>query len=255
MADTLDFTFSTSGLFAAMLIGIGWLLCRPGPLPRRFLLAALAAYGLAGSWVVAAAAERALAFGLRQAVTDIRPERTVVVLLGAGTTVVEDWSGGRLEGLNLAGMARVREAARLLHLFPDAVAISSGGARRSPRGLTPASELMRHLLVDAGVPPERILVESGSADTRQQAVNVAPMLRRLRPQRVILVTSAAHMRRALGAFRREGFAAEPSAAQSVDLWLGPAARVVPSTRGLAVSASVAHELAGLAYYAANGWLR
>jgi uncharacterized SAM-binding protein YcdF (DUF218 family) len=71
----------------------------------------------------------------------------------------------------------------------------------------PASEMMRHFLVSHGVPPERIVLETESQNTQENARMVAPLL----PTggKRVLLTSDYHMPRALAVFRRQGIAVEP----------------------------------------------
>jgi hypothetical protein len=71
----------------------------------------------------------------------------------------------------------------------------------------------------------------------------------------ILVTSAVHMRRSLGAFRAAG--CDPAAAIAPDPWFQSDWNhlLVPTNKGLYFSAEVVHELLGLPYYRARGWLR
>jgi len=174
---------------------------------------------------------------------------TAVVVLGGGHLHVQ----GLAETMSVmlpAEAARVLEAARVFHLTRAQWVISSGGA--FPGG-APSSVVMRDALVPLGVPSQRILLESSSHDTHEEAVFIAPMLRSLRAQRTILVTSSIHMPRSLGAFRAAGVDAVPApvsepetVVKRVDAWL-------PSASGLLFSSQLAHEFIGLAYYRLRGW--
>src|SRR5581483_12544 len=112
-----------------------------------------------------------------------------------------------------AGMDRVVEAARVYRLLDRPWLISSGGLETC-RAAAPPAFRMRNAVVQRGVPGDRILLEAPSSTTRDQAVMVAPMLRRLDCRSFVLVTSRTHMRRALAAFRAE--ALDPVAAASRD---------------------------------------
>jgi uncharacterized SAM-binding protein YcdF (DUF218 family) len=70
---------------------------------------------------------------------------------------------------------------------------------------------MRELLLDFGVPARAMLLEGKSRDTRENASNAARMFAARGIHRVLLVTSALHMRRALALVRRAGLDAVPAA--------------------------------------------
>ena len=60
------------------------------------------------------------------------------------------------------------------------------------------------LLTDLGVPADRIVLEPASLDTRQNAELSASLLRARGAERILLVTSALHMRRAQRHFASTG---------------------------------------------------
>jgi uncharacterized SAM-binding protein YcdF (DUF218 family) len=110
--------------------------------------------------------------------------------------------------------------------------------------------VMKHTLIQIGVPADRILVEGKSLNTRDEAVLVAAMLPPLNVERVVLVTSAIHMRRSVGLFRAVGINVIPAIARQRE-YSGLSVHLLPSDTGLRTSALVVHEIAGIAYY----WLR
>src|SRR5262249_44692043 len=130
--------------------------------------------------------------------------RTVVVVLGSGTVMAEDWDGRMFSLPDRAAMARVLEASRVFRLIDPAIIISSGGDPHPGRKAPPTGETMRDAMVTLGVPADRIVVETESRTTHEEAVVVAPMLQAQRAEQVILVTSEEHMRRSLGSFRAVG---------------------------------------------------
>lgn len=75
------------------------------------------------------------------------------------------------------------------------------GAAQDKSGPSNAAA-MRSLAIDAGVPPADIMVEEDSADTRENAINSAVMLKQIGAQSIILVTSPYHQRRASTNFRQ-----------------------------------------------------
>jgi uncharacterized SAM-binding protein YcdF (DUF218 family) len=119
----------------------------------------------------------------------------------------------------------------------------------------PTAIAMRDALVQLGIPASRIVVQTESRNTHEEAALDVQMLTPLNISRVILVTSEIHMRRSLGTFRAEGLAAIPAIARdpydahSWHDW------IVPGDLGLMMSGSVAHEIVGIVGYAARGWYR
>lgn len=92
------------------------------------------------------------------------------------------------------------------------VAISLYRAGAAPRlllsgggtGAVTEAEAMRRLAVAAGVPESAILLETKSADTVENALECAKLLAADPPAAVLLVTDAAHARRARLLFRMAG---------------------------------------------------
>lgn len=62
----------------------------------------------------------------------------------------------------------------------------------------------RKFLTDMGIPKESILIEDQSRNTKENAVFSARILREKKMKRIILVTSAFHMKRSLLVFEKEG---------------------------------------------------
>lgn len=183
-------------------------------------------------------------------------KRTAIVLLGSGSWHVMDWDGRLAVYPDLAAATRELEAARVFRLVNPTVVISSGGNPHPDRPMVPGGEAMRRDLVALGVPADRILVETESDTTRDEAVIVDRMLKAQAIEQVILVTSETHMRRSLGVFRSVGIHAVPAIAQE---FLRQQATwsdlLLPSERGLDLGSQNAHELLGLAYYWIRGWHR
>ncbi len=159
----------------------------------------------------------------------------------------------RIGVLTLGGASRVLEAARVFHLLRNPLIVSSGGPP-SGHDMFPDSETMRSALVRLGVPADRIVLESVSRVTRDEAVIVARMLRERGIERCVLVTSDQHMRRALGAFRRVGLDARPAVARDPLDAQDPLLSWIPTPQGLDYSREVVHDYVGLAWYWWRGWI-
>jgi uncharacterized SAM-binding protein YcdF (DUF218 family) len=113
---------------------------------------------------------------------------------------------------------------------------------------------MKTALIQLGVPADRILLESTSRITRDQAVLTAAMLRNLGVRSLVLVTSDVHMRRALATFRHEGLEPVPAVARDPldSQWVG--LEWLPTQEGMEFAQEIAHEYIGLAWYKLRGWI-
>ncbi len=83
------------------------------------------------------------------------------------------------------------------------VLLSAGTLDPRPEALVEADILARQLRL-WGVEPEKVVVERRSRNTRENAVESARLIRERGWERLLLVTSSAHMPRALGTFEAVG---------------------------------------------------
>ena len=257
MAAVLWFLFSHTFLILG-LVGVAiWLGLRPSSRrARRALIMLVGVFTMASLFAVPHGVRRLLTRGYHPLVaSDVPAGRTAIIVLGAGEGWVEAWDRRSLPVVTPMGSSRILEAARAYRLLPNAWLISSGGAAFSAPGAPPSGDVMRDALIRLGLPSDRITVEAESHSTRQQPVKVSPILRSLGADHVVLVTTDVHMYRSLGVFRAAGINAIPAIArdpeQPYDLWLW----ILPGRVGLELSAAVAHELVGIGYYTARGWMR
>ena len=257
MSTFLGFLFSFSAVVVAFGAGVLWLAGRPASrAARAWLMAVTIAFAAASTYAVPYGVSRVLAMGY-QPVDTSRPlsGKTAIVVLGSADEVVENWAGDAFAVLDRSGAARVWEACRVYRGAGDAWMISSGGGVVSQPGARATAATMRDALLACGVPSSRILLEDRSLTTRDQAVLVAPMVHALNTDRVVLVTSDIHMRRSVGAFRAAGVAVVPAIARDPFLTASWRKWYLPSPDGFELTERVAHEFAGIGYYAARGWFR
>ena len=115
--------------------------------------------------------------------------------------------------------------------------------------------LIAELLVEWGVPADAIQLEGRSRNTRENAVNIKPMLEAAACDRSLLVTSAAHMRRALASFMVVGVAAYPVSTdvRVVDVPKLSVMEYVPSAQALAITSDAIREWMGQKVYEWRGW--
>src|SRR5207244_12794682 len=128
-----------------------------------------------------------------------------------------------------------------------ACVVSSGGGLDPFRERGATSLMMREALVGLGVPAEIIELESRSRNTHDESVLIAPMLRELHIEHVVLVTSDVHMRRSIAAFRAQGWNAIPAIAPDPRLALPRLTRWYPTEYGLALRAALLLDIACLSH--------
>jgi uncharacterized SAM-binding protein YcdF (DUF218 family) len=256
MSAIVDFVLSSPGILAALCVAALWLWRRPESIAaRRVLSAAALCYLVASIYAVPAGVTQALAHGYERFDARNAPAgTTALVVLGGGDLTVTGWDDRPLSVMNAAAAARVLEAVRVFRIVSPAWVISSGGGTTQARDV-PSSVNMRDAFVALGVPPERILLESTSMDTHDEAVLIAPMLRHLRVNQVVLVTSDVHMRRSMGAFHAQGLHPIPAIAPDPRRLSPWSYKLRPTGYGLSFSAEVLHELIGIPYYWVRGWWR
>ena len=253
----VGYIFSAGGVVAVLLGGVLWLRSRPGSrLARRSLLAVAVFYACAGTYAVSHSVGLVLTSGLRPFEhADVRAGPTAIVVLGSGSFTARDWKENQFSVVDPPAATRVLEAVRVFKLIDQAWIISSGGRVDPDDPDEPTGQTMRNALVQLGVPETRIVVETKSRNTHEEAVVVAPLLASMGIRQTVLVTSEIHMRRSLGTFRAAGIDAVPAIARSPFHNLSLSDWVLPSSLGLYEGAHVAHEVLGIAYYAARGWYR
>jgi uncharacterized SAM-binding protein YcdF (DUF218 family) len=170
-----------------------------------------------------------------------------VVVLGGGTMGSSPELAGE-PGLPPEALKRLVYGC-VISRRTGAVLFLSGG-RVTRRDVEPEGEIMRRVAVSLGIPPERIVVEGGSATTWENARKLAPVLAARGMRRVALVTSAFHMPRSIMAFRRAGIPHTPAPTDYLTQRTPYTARsFLPFFDMLEGSFTALHEYAGLAAYA------
>ena len=166
--------------------------------------------------------------------------QTVVVLAAYGES---DLSIPLSSRVNSETAFRLLEAISIFRGAPHSMVIVSGG------GEVPA--IMHDVLVSAGIPSGQLQVDRNSFSTFESARHLSAMLGK---SPFLLVTSAGHMPRAIGVFRKVGTAplAAPTHYLAKRNWL--AIQYLPSPVHLVYSDLAISEYAALGWYSLRGWL-
>ena len=136
------------------------------------------------------------------------PAADAIVLLGGGMEAAHPPE--RLYPDLNAAADRVWHAARLFRAGKAPLILASGGNLPWREIDQPEAAVMAELLQEFGVPDVAIIVETSSRTTRENRDNSLPILRELAAHRVLLVTSALHMPRALALFEATGLDVIPA---------------------------------------------
>lgn len=125
-----------------------------------------------------------------------------IVVLGGGFES-ETATNRRNYELNSAG-DRFVEMMRLARLYPDAKIIVSGGDGHMTAEYDDDTTIARRLIDGFDINPDRLIAEPLSRNTFENALNSTAILKREKLGPCLLVTSAFHMPRAVGMFRKVG---------------------------------------------------
>jgi uncharacterized SAM-binding protein YcdF (DUF218 family) len=174
----------------------------------------------------------------------------IVVLGGSVSAAISAWR--HAPQLNESA-ERITTGAALARRYPKARLVFTGGSARLVFNEAKEGDYAEQLLLSLGIPRERLTIERRSRNTWENAVFTKALVKPKPGERWLLVTSAAHMPRAIGIFRKASF---PVEAYPVD-WRtrGPVDLAWPfygESDGLARVDVAAHEWIGLAAYWISG---
>jgi uncharacterized SAM-binding protein YcdF (DUF218 family) len=180
------------------------------------------------------------------------PERIdgILVLGGAVNPTLSLSSGGTVFNCSTV---RVLAAVALARGHPEAKLVLVG-AGLFPVGYSDA-HATRGFVVNEGIAPTRILLEGKSRNTHENAVYAEELLRPAPGETWVLVTSAHHMPRSIGAFTAVGWQVIP---YPVDFSIDPRTDLRASFSlldGLSDSTLAGREWVGLLGYRLMGWTR
>jgi uncharacterized SAM-binding protein YcdF (DUF218 family) len=111
--------------------------------------------------------------------------------------------------ITLGGADRLIQAAALAHRYPNARILFTGGSANLVSSGAKEADQAAEVFVSLGIARERLILERQSRNTYENAVFSKAMAMPKQGERWLLVTSAYHMPRSVGLFRKAGFPVEP----------------------------------------------
>ena len=180
------------------------------------------------------------------------PESECLILLGGALEPVRP---PRVDVNLVDSVDRISKAASLYRAGKAKKVLVSGGNQPWAPNMKSEAAATRTLLVEWGVVTDDIMVEEESRNTRENALNSVILMRESGCKKPLLVTSAAHMPRAVASFARVGVEVFPV---SVDVRAVKNARLsvidfVPDIGSLAMTTNAMREWVGKKIYEYRGW--
>jgi len=191
----------------AMLMAL--IFCRSVRLARVLLGAALLWLWVWSMPLVADRIVGSLEWRYPAASADIAPQADAILVLGGCVTAPRP---PRVDPDLASSADRLWHAARLYHAGRAPLIVVSGGNLPWLNASMSEAEAMRSVLTALGVPASCVRMETASANTRENMQRSKALLNEFGLSRVLLVTSALHMRRAHAEARLAGIDAIPAAA-------------------------------------------
>lgn len=175
-----------------------------------------------------------------------RPDNvTAIVVLGGG--ILPPASAGKPTRPHLHSMQRALRAAELYHEGPPCPVIVSGGKPRPEDAGDCVAVAMAHVLRQAGIREEDLVVETVSRNTAENAIESARWLKEHGiDKNVLLVTSATHLPRSEFMFRAQGIAVIPAGCEYiVDDMPANLEMLLPKTSAVVANHNAWYEFWGL----------
>jgi uncharacterized SAM-binding protein YcdF (DUF218 family) len=244
------FAVPSNGMALICALGLGLLLTRWARVGRFMLvlgvsLLLLFGYSPAGNVLLLSLSERFPAWQF-----DGHEPDGIIVLGGA----IDSEASAARNSLEIDSSAeRIMAMLELARRFPNARIVFSGGSGNLIENSVPEAPFAGRLLEGFGIARERVVLESRSRTTYENATFARKLVLPKPGERWLLVTSAFHMPRSIGAFRSAGFDVE---AYPVDWrtrgWVDALTPFDKLSEGLARTDVAVHEWTGLIAYWLTG---
>jgi uncharacterized SAM-binding protein YcdF (DUF218 family) len=241
-------------LLVIVTVGVALLFAR---VPRiravgRLLLAALAGcYWLLSLPAVA----EALQYGfppMRPPIVESGRGDLAIVVLGSGVYTY------RADGRNISTPSpqsafNIIEGSRLFRALGNPPVILTGGIADASLQREREADVLAPILQAQGVPLDRIILERRANTTHTQAIEVAIIAKARGFKKLVVVTSPAHLRRAVPAFIAQGVDAVGSPAAFASERRIVHSRWSPTPMASEMSYEAIYEYFGWMYYWLRGW--
>ncbi len=213
---------------------------RPRLAMLLILLSAVALYALSTPWI-GGLLQKSLEISTPVTPAQLQAVDAIVVLGGGRRLDAAEYGSDTLNGLSLE---RLRYAV-FLHRRSGLPILVTGG---KPGGGTLAEgRIMQHVLQsEYGTSPQ--WVEDASLTTWENAHLSARLLQQSGVRRIVLVTHAWHLRRAVPLFEAQGLSVMPAGIQFSSTQLDSILDVIPTPVGLRDSTFALHEWLGILWY-------
>jgi uncharacterized SAM-binding protein YcdF (DUF218 family) len=213
---------------------------RPRLAMALILVAAAALFALSTSWV-SGVLLKSLEISAPLEPARLQGADAIVVLGGGRRLNAAEYGGDTLKGLALE---RLRYGAHL-HRTSGLPLLVTGG--RPGGGTLAEGRIMQQILEDEyGLSPR--WVEDAATTTWDNARLSAPLLKQAGVRRVVLVTHAWHLRRAVPLFEAQGLEVVPAGIQFSSTRVDRVFDIVPTPAGLRDSSFALHEWLGILWY-------
>jgi len=130
------------------------------------------------------------------------PEQVGAIIMLGGASNGPISTARQITEFNLAG-DRFAETLRLAQLYPGAKIVVSGGMAVLMDGGEPEAQTAQRFFLGMGIPQERLVLEDQARNTEENAGLSKSLLAGIEGPK-LLVTSAFHMPRSMGLFRKVG---------------------------------------------------
>lgn len=182
------------------------------------------------------------------------PTADAIVILGAGACP----SRYEIQGLHITAAGdRIIMGHALFKMGKAPVILLGGNALDLSDKKIRECDIIHNLLVSWGLPAEAVIPLGENGDTHDEALNTRKITKERGWNRILLVTSANHMRRSAAVFRAQGLEITEAPCNfltSVSLPTAPLRPSVPRYEGFVQMATWLHEVIGWQMYRRRGWI-
>lgn len=191
--------------------------------------------------------------GTRPALVTLQPHYDLVIVL-TGMLNAPASTDEQLEFVD--SVDRILAGIRMVKTGRADKLLISGGSGSLFRPEWREAPRLKAFALQWGLTEEQLLVEEESRNTYESAVYTARLLQSMPRGRLLLITSATHMRRSAAVFRKQGlfpdlYPVDFSTALETSMTPGS---LLPSSQGLEAARKILYELVGLTMYRLQGYL-